>query len=274
VLVITSSFLLCCFSCTCFSLINYSTLSVRRREKHGSCSSIEGHHWLHRSRTAQACTHLCKGSIGRARCECTTRTLLLFAGVEKKPHVQTKLDNLLVFQSLFKYRKILGFSESLKQSCLNFLLSGFHAWIFLSQVFYTGATVNLTHDDVVLKSDSVVKSECDKTLEEITRRRVNCLPWLGSLPLRQAEHSSRSYARPNMFALQTSQSKALYTMGTWHCGIYSDSFEHGFWWTEFAFTCEARFVRIAFYECVDKVLCWAKARVATSRRYLWPGYWR
>ena len=64
------------------------------------------------------------------------------------------------------------------------------------------------------------------------------------------------------------------TLGTWHCGIYSDSFEHGFWWTEFAFTCEARFVRIAFYECVDKVLCWAKARVATSRRYLWPGYWR
>ena len=47
---------------------------------------------------------------------------------------------------------------------------------FLSQVFYTGATVNLTHDDVVLKSDIVVKSECDKTLEEITRRRVNCLP--------------------------------------------------------------------------------------------------
>ena len=136
-----------------------------------------------------------------------------FAGVEQKPHVQTKLDNLLVFQSLFKYRKILGFSESLKQSCLNFLLSGFHAWIFLSQVFYTGATVNLTHDDVVLKSDSVVKSECDKTLEEITRRRVNCLPWLGSLPLRQAEHSSRSCARPNMFALQTSQSKALYSTG-------------------------------------------------------------
>ena len=29
------------------------------------------------------------------------------------------------------------------------------------------------------------------------------------------------------------------------------------------------FVRIAFYECVDKVLSWAKARVATSRRYLW-----
>ena len=213
VLVITWSFLLCCFSCTCFSLINYSALSVRRREKHGSCSSIEGHHWLHRSRTAQACTHLCEGSIGRARCECTTRTLILFAGVEQKPHVQTKLDNLLVFQSLFKYRKILGFSESLKQSCLNFLLSGFHAWIFLSQVFYTGATVNLTHDDVVLKSDSVVKSECDKTLEEITRRRVNCLPWLGSLPLRQAEHSSRSCARPNMFALQTSQSKALYSTG-------------------------------------------------------------
>ena len=125
VLVITSSFLLCCFSCTCFSLINYSALSVRRREKHGSCSSIEGHHWLHRSRTAQACTHLCKSSIGRACCECTTRTPLLFAGVEQKPHVQTKLDNLLVFQSLFKYRKILGFSESLKQSCLNFPLSGF-----------------------------------------------------------------------------------------------------------------------------------------------------
>ena len=50
---------------------------------------------------------------------------ILFAGVEQKPHVQTKLDNLLVFQSLFTYRKILGFSESLKQSCLNFPLSGF-----------------------------------------------------------------------------------------------------------------------------------------------------
>ena len=25
--------------------------------------------------------------------------------------------------------------------------------------------------------------------------------------------------------------------------------------TEFAFTCEAGFVRIEFYECVDKVLC-------------------
>ena len=60
---------------------------------------------------------------------------------------------------------------------------------------------------------SVVKSECDKTLEEITRRRVNCLPWLGSLPLRQTEHSSRSCARSNMFALQTSQSKALYITG-------------------------------------------------------------
>ena len=70
----------------------------------------------------------------KARCECATRTLLFFPGVEQRPHVQTKLDNLLVLQSLFKYRKFLCFSESLKQSCLNFPLSG----------FYTGATVNLT----------------------------------------------------------------------------------------------------------------------------------
>ena len=82
----------------------------------------------------------------KARCECTIRTLLLFTGVEQKPHVQTKLDNLLVLQSLFKYRKFLRFSESLKQSCLNFPLSG----------FYTGVTVNLTQDDVVV--NSVVKS--------------------------------------------------------------------------------------------------------------------
>ena len=128
VLVIAASFLLRCFSCTRFS-------ECVRRDKHCSCSSIEGHQWLHRSKTAHACTHLCKGSIGRSRCECTTRTLLLFAGVEQKPHVQTKLDNLLVLQSLLKCRKILCFSESLKQSCLNFPLSGFHAWIFLSQVF-------------------------------------------------------------------------------------------------------------------------------------------
>ena len=85
VLVITASFLLRCFSCTFSECV--------RREKHCSCSSIEGHQWLHRSKTAHACTHLCKGSIGRSRCECTTRTLLLFAGVEQKPHVQTKLDN-------------------------------------------------------------------------------------------------------------------------------------------------------------------------------------
>jgi hypothetical protein len=45
-----------------------------------------------------------------------------------------------------------------------FPLSGFHAWIFLSQVFITGTTVNLTQDDVVL--NSVVKSKCDRTLEE------------------------------------------------------------------------------------------------------------
>ena len=72
-------------------------------------------------------------------------------------------------------------------------LSGFHACIFLSQVFMpafsslrfssciflsrvfiTGATVNLTQDDVVL--NSVVTTECDRTLEKTTRRRVNCLP--------------------------------------------------------------------------------------------------
>ena len=44
--------------------------------------------------------------------------------------------------------------SSLRFSCLNFPLS----------VFITGATVNLTQDDVVL--NSVVKSECDRTLEE------------------------------------------------------------------------------------------------------------
>ncbi len=127
VLVITTSFLLRCFNCTFSECV--------RREKNCSCSSIEGHQWLHRSKTAHACTHLCKGSIGRSRCECNTRTLL-FAGVEQKPHVQTKLDSFLVLQSLFKYRKFLCFSESLKQSCLNFSslrfsclnfpLSGFH----------------------------------------------------------------------------------------------------------------------------------------------------
>ncbi len=41
--------------------------------------------------------------------------------------------------------------SSLRFSCLNFPLS----------VFITGATVNLTQDDVVL--NSVVKSECDNT---------------------------------------------------------------------------------------------------------------
>ena len=44
--------------------------------------------------------------------------------------------------------------------------------------------------------------------------------------------------------------------------------------TEFAFTCETGFVCMTLYECVDKVRWWAKARVATSKRYLWPGYWR
>jgi hypothetical protein len=33
------------------------------------------------------------------------------------------------------------------------------------------------------------------------------------------EHSSRSCARPNMFALQTSQSKALYTTGVPHASV-------------------------------------------------------
>jgi hypothetical protein len=61
--------------------------------------------------------------------------------------------------------------------------------------------------------NSVVKSECDRTLEEKTRWRVNCLPWLDSFLLRQAERSSRSFARPNTFALQTSLEKALYTTG-------------------------------------------------------------
>jgi len=44
--------------------------------------------------------------------------------------------------------------SSLRFSCLNFPLS----------VFITGATVNLTQDDVVL--NSVVKRECDRTLKE------------------------------------------------------------------------------------------------------------
>ena len=47
---------------TYFSLIHYSTQSVRRREKHCSCL---GHHWLHRSRTSQASTLLFEVSIGR-----------------------------------------------------------------------------------------------------------------------------------------------------------------------------------------------------------------
>ncbi len=55
VLVIVTSFLLRCFRCTYFSLIHYSTQSVRRREKHCSCSS----------RTTQTCTHVWKGSTGR-----------------------------------------------------------------------------------------------------------------------------------------------------------------------------------------------------------------
>ena len=125
----------CIISSPLLQLYIQRVCEEREAFQHCSCSSIEGHQWLHRSKTAHACTHLCKGSIGRSRCECTTRTLLLFAGVEQKPHVQTKLDNLLVLQSLLKCRKILCFSESLKQSCLNFPLSGFHAWIFLSQVF-------------------------------------------------------------------------------------------------------------------------------------------
>ena len=299
VLVTTTSFLLRCFSCTCFSLINYSTRGVRRREKHCSYSSIEGHQWLHRSRTAQACTHLWKGSIGRARCEYTTRTLLLFAGVEQKPHVQTKLDNLLVLQSLF-----LWVSQTIMPAFSS--LSGFHACIFLSRVFITGATVNLTQDDVVL--NSVVTTECDRTLEKTTRRRVNCLPWLDSLVLRQTEHSSRFFARPNMFALQTSLEKALYTTGVSDASVIPTATRKfirlrkltdkstslwsmptlwvrgtaefiSFFWTWFLMgqnfdLVASVFVRIAFYECVDKVLCWAKARVATSRRYLWPGYWR
>ncbi len=92
-----------------------------------------------------------------------------------------------------------------------FSLQVFMPEIFFSQVFITGATVNLTQDDVVL--NSVVKSECDRTLKEKARRRVNCLPWLDSFLLRQTELSSRSCTRPNMFALQTSLEKALYTTG-------------------------------------------------------------
>ncbi len=57
-------------------------------------------------------------------CECPSRPLLFFIGVEQKPHVQTKLDNLLVLQSWTKYRN----------SCVSLSLSNNHAWIFLSQV--------------------------------------------------------------------------------------------------------------------------------------------
>ena len=55
-------------------------------------------------------------------------TLLLFAGVEQKPHVQTKLDNLLVLQSLFLWvsQTIMPAFSSLRFSCLHFPLSGFH----------------------------------------------------------------------------------------------------------------------------------------------------
>jgi hypothetical protein len=97
-----------------------------------------------------------------------------------------------------------------------------------------------------------------------TRWRVYCLPWLDSFLLRQAEHSSRSFTRPNTFALQTSLEKALYATGvsdasvmptatrnlfdseSWqtrahryglcpHSGYVTlqnlfRSFEHGFWW--------------------------------------------
>ena len=93
-----------------------------------------------------------------------------------------------------------------------------------------------------------------------------------------------------MFALQTSQSKALYSTGVPDSSVIptvtrkfirlrkltdkstslwsmptlwvhdTAEFIPILWnmvsdGTEFAFTCEARFVRIAFYECVDKVLC-------------------
>ena len=203
VLVTTTSFLLRCFSCTCFSLINYSTRGVRRREKHCSYSSIEGHQWLHRSRTAQACMYLWKGSMGRARCEYTTQHCYFLLVWSRSLTCRRSWTTCLSSRVCF--------SESLKQSCLHFPLSGFHACIFLSRVFITGATVNLTQDDVVL--NSVVTTECDRTLEKTTRRRVNCLPWLDSLLLRQTEHSSRFFARPNMFALQTSLEKALYTTG-------------------------------------------------------------
>jgi hypothetical protein len=193
-------------------------------------------------------------------------------------------------------------------------LSNNHDWIFFPQVFMSEfSSLRFSIPVRLLISRWCCAQqrcqECDRTLEEITRRRVNFLPWLGSLPLRQAEHSSRSCARPNMFALQTSQSKSLYSTGvpdssviptatrkfirlrkltdksTSLCSmptlwvhdtaefipIFLNMVSDG---TEFAFTCVTRFVRIVFYECVDKVLCWAKARVATSRRYLWPGYWR
>ena len=288
VLVTTTSFLFRCFSCTCFSLINYSTRGVRRREKHCSCSSIEGHQWLHRSRTAQACTHLCKGSIGRARCEYTTRTLLLFAGVEQKPHVQTKLDNLLVLQSLFLWvsQTIMPAFSSLRFSCLHFLLSGFHACIFLSRGFITGATVNLAQDDVALSS--VVTTECYRTLEKTTRRRVNCLPWLDSLLLRQTEHSSRffffllgricslfnksvksfvhyrcswcfsyTYCYSKLYSTQKADRQEhivmvyAHILRTWHSRIYFVFCEHGVWWD-----------RICFYwwgtSCAYRVLwmCW------------------
>jgi hypothetical protein len=298
VLVTTTSFLLRCFSCTCFSLINYSTRGVRRREKHCSYSSIEGHQWLHRSRTAQACMYLWKGSMGRARCEYTTQHCYFLLVWSRSLTCRRSWTTCLSSRVCF--------SESLKQSCLQFPLSGFHACIFLSRVFITGATVNLTQDDVVL--NSVVTTECDRTLEKTTRRRVNCLPWLDSLLLRQTEHSSRFFARPNMFALQTSLEKALYTTGVSDASVIPtatrkfirlrkltdkstslwsmptlwvrDTAEFiSFFWTWFLMgqnfdLVASVFVRIAFYECVDKVLCWAKARVATSRRYLWPGYWR
>jgi hypothetical protein len=142
-----------------------------------------------------------------------------------------------------------------------------------------------------------------------TRRRVNCLSWLDSFLLRQVEHSSRSFDRSNMVTLQTSLEKVLYTTGVsdaWviptttrkfirirkltdkSTSLWSmptlwvrDTAEFiSFFWTRFLmgqnFDLLSRhvFVCIAFYECVDKVLSWAKARVTTSRRYLWPGYWR
>jgi hypothetical protein len=100
-------------------------------------------------------------------------------------------------------------------------LSNNHACIFLSQVFmpafsslgFSLPVRLLILLKMMLCSTALSRLSATEHWRKQHGERVNCLPLLDSLLLRQTEHSSRFFARPNIFALQTSLEKALYTTG-------------------------------------------------------------